>query len=73
MLVLCLSLTIWYSGAPLAVALAGIFVYRVLALWLPIPPSLALLPALRRMGEQQVAGAEDQAEPPDEPALRRGA
>ncbi len=71
-LALCLSLTIWYSGAPLAVAVVGIFVYRVLALWLPMPASLALLPTLRRMGEQQVAGAEDEAEPPDEPALRRG-
>ncbi|MBV9447826.1 MAG: hypothetical protein JO345_18225 [Streptosporangiaceae bacterium] len=71
-LMLCLSLTIWYSGAPLAVAVVGIFVYRVLALWLPMPASLALLPTLRRMGEHHVAGAEDQAQPPDEPALRRG-
>lgn len=69
-LVLCMSLAIWYSGAPLAVAVAGIFLYRVLALWLPMPAALALLPALRRMGQQRVPGAEGEAEPPDEPAVR---
>jgi hypothetical protein len=73
-LALCLPLTIWYSGATLAVALVGMFVYRVGALWLPMPASLAMLPALRRMGEHQVPGAEDEAEPPgEEPALRRSA
>jgi hypothetical protein len=70
LLALCLTLTIWYSGAPLAVAVVGIFAYRVLSLWLPMPASLALLPTLRRMGEQEVPGAEGKAEPPKEPGLR---
>jgi hypothetical protein len=34
---------------------AGVSVYRVLVLWLPMPVSLALLPTLREMGEQQMA------------------
>jgi hypothetical protein len=72
-LALCLPLTIWYSGAPLAVAVVGIFAYRVLALWLPMPASLALLPAMREMGEHEVPQAEGKAEPPGEPGLRRSA
>jgi hypothetical protein len=72
-LALCLPLTIWYSGAPLAVAVVGIFAYRALALWLPMPASLALLPAMREMGEHEVPHAEGKAEPPDEPGLRRNA
>jgi hypothetical protein len=72
-LALCLPLTLWYSGAPLAVALVGIFTYRVLALWLPMPACLALLPTIRKMGEEQVPGAEGTAEPPREPGLRRSA
>ncbi len=71
-LALCLPLTIWYSGAPFAVAIVGIFAYRVFALWLPMPASLALLPELRRMGRRSVPGAEGKAEPPSEPG-RRGA
>jgi hypothetical protein len=50
-LALVLPLTIWVSGAPLAVAVAGVFVYRVLALLMPMPASLAVLPALRQMAE----------------------
>jgi hypothetical protein len=70
-LALCLPLTIWYSGAPLAVAVVGIFAYRVLALWLPMPASLALLPTMRKMGEQPMPEAEDKAQPPPkEPGLR---
>jgi hypothetical protein len=72
-LALCLPLTIWYSGAPLAVAVVGIFAYRVLALWLPMPASLALLPTLRRMGRHREPGAEGIAEPPPEPGLSPGA
>ena len=72
-LALCLPLTLWYSGAPLAAAVVGIFVYRVLALWLPMPASLALLPHVRRMGEERVPEAEGKAEPPEEPGLRRSA
>jgi hypothetical protein len=68
-LALCLPLTLWYSGAPLAVAVVGIFTYRVLALWAPMPASLALLPALRKMGEERLPEAEGKAEPADEPGL----
>lgn len=44
-----LPVTIWYCGAPLAVAVTGVFAYRVLAFWLPLPVSLAALPTLRTM------------------------
>jgi hypothetical protein len=50
-LTLCLPLALWYTGAPLAVAVTGIFAYRVLTLWLPMPASIALLRALRTMGQ----------------------
>jgi hypothetical protein len=72
-LALCLPLAIWFSGAPLAVAVVGIFTYRVLALWLPVPASLALLPTLRKMGEHRIPQAEGHAEPPGEPGLRHSA
>ncbi|HEY7147606.1 MAG TPA: hypothetical protein VH637_25445 [Streptosporangiaceae bacterium] len=48
---LVLPLTIWASGAPLATAVAGVFVYRVLALLLPVPVSLAILPTLRQLSQ----------------------
>jgi hypothetical protein len=51
-LALVLPVTIWVSGAPLAVAVAGVFVYRVLALLLPMPVSLAVLPTLRDMAQR---------------------
>jgi hypothetical protein len=44
-----LPVTIWYCGAPFAIAVAGVFAYRVLAFWLPLPVSLAALPTLRTM------------------------
>jgi hypothetical protein len=56
-LMLVLPVTMWVSGAPLAVAIAGIFAYRVLCLWLPMPFALASLPALRRMSKQVVAAS----------------
>jgi hypothetical protein len=67
-LALVLPLTIWVSGAPFAVAIAGVFAYRVLALLLPMPVSLAALPTLRKPaeGQDKPTGA------PDEPALRSG-
>ena len=52
-LVLVLPLTLWYSGAPLAAAVAGVFIYQVLFLWLPMPVALTLVPTLRAMGEQR--------------------
>jgi len=44
-----LPTAIWCCSAPFAVALVGVFAYRVLAFWLPMPVSLAALPTLRRM------------------------
>jgi uncharacterized membrane protein YbhN (UPF0104 family) len=70
-LVVALSLTIWYSGAPFAPAVAGIFAYRVLTLWLPMPFSLAALPTLRALGDPETPHAEGEAYAPNEPALRR--
>jgi hypothetical protein len=67
-LALVLPLTIWVSGAPFAVAIVGVFVYRVLALLLPMPVSLAALPTLRKLAE----GQEKPTGAPDEPALRSG-
>jgi hypothetical protein len=56
-LILVLPVTIWYCGAPLAVAVAGVFAYRVLAFWLPTPISLAMLPTLRAMGAHRLPSA----------------
>jgi hypothetical protein len=70
-LALVLPLTIWVSGAPLAVAVAGVFVYRVLALLMPMPVSLAALPTLRNMAQgpaSQVREADDVNEPALQPA-----
>jgi hypothetical protein len=69
-LALILPLTIWVSGAPLAVAVAGVFVYRVLALLLPMPVSLAALPTLRTMAQHpasQLSGADEVNEPALQP------
>ncbi|HEY2552582.1 MAG TPA: hypothetical protein VGI64_18590 [Streptosporangiaceae bacterium] len=66
-LALVLPLTIWASGAPFAAAIAGVFAYRVLALWLPMPASLAVLPELREMSRrlrEPAATARQQAAPP---------
>lgn len=49
-LALVIPLTIWYSGAPLAVAVVGIFSYRVLSLLVPTPFALASLGTLHRIG-----------------------
>lgn len=51
-LTLVLPLTTWYCGAPLAVAVAGIFAYRALTLWLPIPFALYRLPLLRQLSKE---------------------
>jgi hypothetical protein len=70
-LTLVLPLTLWYSGAPLAVATAGIFSYRILTLVLPLPFALAALPGLRAMGRHRDVGPTGTAEEPsDEPALQ---
>lgn len=69
-LMVVLPVTIWYSGAPMAVAVLGIFGYRVLTLWLPMPFALGSLGRLRTMGESGTPGAEGRATAP-EPALGR--
>jgi hypothetical protein len=71
-LALVLPLTIWVSGAPLAAAVAGVFVYRVLALLLPMPVSLAALPTLRTMAQRPASQAGD-ADDVNEPALQPAA
>jgi uncharacterized membrane protein YbhN (UPF0104 family) len=60
-LALALPVCLWCSGAPLAAAVAGVFAYRILVLWLPLPVALASLPTLRTMGERRVAQAERKA------------
>lgn len=69
-LMVVLPVTIWYSGSPLAIAVVGVFAYRVISVWLPMPFAFASLPTLRSMGESGTPHAEDHAES-DEPALRR--
>jgi hypothetical protein len=68
---LILPVTVWYSGAPFATAVVGLFTYRVVSLWVPMPFALARLPQLRDMGgpADQARGA---AHAPAEPALRHG-
>jgi putative heme transporter len=39
-------------GVPLAPALLGVLAYRLFAFWLPIVPAVALLPALRHLGQK---------------------
>jgi hypothetical protein len=68
-LALVLPLTIWVSGASLAVAVVGVFVYRVLALLLPMPVSLAALPTLRKMAESPASRVKGK-EAVNEPALK---
>lgn len=71
-LMLCLPVTIWYSGAPFGPAIAGIFVVRFLSLWLPLPFSLAALPTLRRIGVERRPGAEGSATDTEgEPAIEQ--
>jgi uncharacterized membrane protein YbhN (UPF0104 family) len=56
-LALVLPVTISYCGAGLVVAIVGVFVYRLAALWVPLPVSLAVLPTLRALAEQRVEQA----------------
>lgn len=63
-LALVIPLTLWVSGAPFAAAIVGVFAYRILALWLPVPAWLAVLPTLREMGGRRLASAEGVAEAP---------
>lgn len=45
-------------GVPLAPALLGVVLYRLVNFWLPILPAVAVLPTLRRLESQLRAGAE---------------
>lgn len=49
MLAVILPVTLWCSGAPVAVAVPGVFAYHVLTLWLPTPLSLVTLRTLREV------------------------
>jgi hypothetical protein len=69
-LMVVLPVTIWYSGAPMATAVAAVFVYRVLSLWVPMPFSLASMGTLRAMGEGQEPTAEGTSDTQDEPSLK---
>jgi hypothetical protein len=60
-LAVALTVTIHWSGAPFAVAIVGVFCYRIAALWLPMPVSLAVLPTLRKMAEQKAVQSADAA------------
>jgi hypothetical protein len=62
LLTLILPVTIWYCGAPFAIAVAGTFAYRALTLWLPMPFALAALPALRQIGKQSMQRQAEQRE-----------
>jgi hypothetical protein len=68
-LALLLPVTIWVSGAPFAVAIVGVFTYRLLALWLPLPVSLAVIPTLQQMGRRPVARVTRAVRAPKEPGL----
>jgi uncharacterized membrane protein YbhN (UPF0104 family) len=48
-LALALPAAIWYSGAPLALAVIGLFAYRAISLWLPMPVTFAALPTLQKL------------------------
>lgn len=70
-LTVTLALTVEYSGAPFAEAVAGIFAYRVFALWIPLPFSMLALPTLRQLGDG--TAREEAEEATSEPVLGRGA
>lgn len=65
---LVLPLTLWASGAPLATAVVGIFAYRVVTVWLPVPFALQRLPSVRRMAQRPEATR--RVRHTEEPALR---
>jgi uncharacterized membrane protein YbhN (UPF0104 family) len=71
-LALVLPLTISYCGAPLAVAVAGVFSYRIMSLWIPAPAWVAALPALRNIGSHQLLRQEDLAIDAVGPATDQG-
>jgi uncharacterized membrane protein YbhN (UPF0104 family) len=71
LLALVLPVTICLSGSPFPVAIVGVFAYRILALLLPLPASLAALPTLRRMGAHLSPRADGTIRAPAQPGARR--
>lgn len=70
-LMLCLPVTIWYSGAPFGAAVAAVFLVRFLSFWLPLPFSIASLPTLREIGQRRKPEAEGKAHSTQgEPAMK---
>lgn len=71
-LMAALTPTLWYSGAPWAPAMLGVFAYRFFTLWLPLPFSFLALPKLREIGRRsdELPAEETEAEE-KEPALHR--
>jgi uncharacterized membrane protein YbhN (UPF0104 family) len=68
---LVLPLTIWASGAPFAVAVLGMFTYRLVSVWVPIPFALQSLSDVRQIGRASTLhGGADTTPPSNEPALR---
>jgi hypothetical protein len=57
-LMLCLPVTIWFSGAPWGAAIAGVFAVRFVSFWLPLPFAIASLPTLRKIAEPEIDGEE---------------
>lgn len=56
-LMLTLTASIWYSGAPWGAAIAGIFTARFLSFWLPLPFAIASLPTLRTIASERSSAA----------------
>lgn len=68
---LVLPLTIWASGAPFAVAVVGMFTYRAVTVWLPVPFALERMPQVRRLGRRPAPGTGRKPGDEGEPALRK--
>jgi uncharacterized membrane protein YbhN (UPF0104 family) len=63
--------TLWYSGAPWAAAVLGVFAWRFFTLWVPMPLAFAALPHLRALGERyDETPAEGTSQDEREPALQ---
>lgn len=54
-LILALAPSLYYSGAPLAVAVLGVFVHRFFSLWMFMPAAVAGIPRLRAIGDASPA------------------
>lgn len=70
-LMVTLSVMLWYSSAPFSAAILGIFTYRMISFWLPLPFSLASLPTLRTIGDEGPPEAGDRGPTQGEPAIEQ--